>query len=185
VPQQIVEVIAMVAKRGPVAGLVNNAGIHTMAAAESLEADAFDDLMRLNLTSMLIASQQVRPLMVEAGGGTIVNMGSLFGDFGVAGNLAYCVSKAGAAALTRCLAVEWAKDCIQVFNVAPGYIETDLNRDFLARETVRKAITKRIPAGRIGTSDDVAGLVGLLFDPRCKFITGETIRIDGGQGIRL
>lgn len=184
-PEDLAEAIAAVAARGPLAGLVNNAGAHVICPAAELEAEAFEGLMRLNVTSMLVASRAARPHMAAAGGGLIVNMGSFFADYGVAGNLAYCASKAAVGALTRCLAVEWAADAIRVLNMAPGYIETDLNRDFLEQDAVRRALVKRIPAGRIGRAEDVASLVGLLFADESGFLTGETIRIDGGQGVRL
>jgi len=80
------------------------------------------------------------------------------------------------------LAVEWARHGITAINIAPGYIETDLNKDFLARESVRAWMAKRIPVGRPGQPADVARFVGALFAEDMPFLTGETIYIDGGQG---
>jgi NAD(P)-dependent dehydrogenase (short-subunit alcohol dehydrogenase family) len=88
-------------------------------------------------------------------------------------------------AITRCLATEWAKDGIRVLDVAPGYIETELNRDFLGTEKNRSWIKRRVPVGRPGSVDEVARLVGALFSEKIGFLTGETIYVDGGQGANL
>ena len=93
------------------------------------------------------------------------------------------MSKAAVGAITRCLAVEWAEDGISVVNVAPGYVETDFNRDFMRRDAVRRWLERRIPAGRTGTPEEVAGLVAALFDMRSPYLTGETIYLDGGHGM--
>ena len=84
--------------------------------------------------------------------------------------------------MTRAMAAEWAKDRIRILDVAPGYIETDLNRDYLSREKVQQWLARRIPVGRPGSVSEVARLVGLLFAEDIPFLTGETITIDGGQG---
>ncbi|MGX9080677.1 SDR family NAD(P)-dependent oxidoreductase, partial [Klebsiella pneumoniae] len=86
-----------------------------------------------------------------------------FDKLAVIDNLAYCASKAAVGAITRCLAAEWACDGIRVLDVAPGYIETDLNRDFLASEKVRAWLKRRVPSGRPGSPLEVARLVGALY----------------------
>ena len=176
------ESIEAIAMRGPIIGLVNNAGLHEGKPSIELSAEQFERIMRMNATSVLVASREAQPHLVAANGGLIVNIGSFFEHLGVVDNLAYCASKAAVGAMTRCLATEWAADGIRVLNVAPGYIETDLNRDFLARENVRQWIKKRIPIGRAGRVDEVARLVGALFSENISFLTGETIVIDGGHG---
>lgn len=175
--------IKTVAERGPIIGLVNNAGAQRAGPSATLSAADFEATMRLNATSVLVASREVYPHLKAAGGGLIVNMGSFFEKLGVSRNLAYCASKAAIGAITRCLAVEWARDNISVLDIAPGYIETDLNREFLAREKVRSLLERRIPVGRPGQPSEVARLVGMLFAERIGFLTGETIYIDGGQGM--
>lgn len=177
-------VFAEIGEAGPVAGLVNNAGFHTAAPSARLQRQDFEDVMRLNATAVMLAAREVYPLLKARGGGTIVNIGSFFDKLGVPENLAYCASKAAVAAVTRCLAVEWARDGITVLNVAPGYIETDLNRDFLARDSVRRWIDKRIPVGRAGQPEEVASLIAGLMTANNGFLTGETIYIDGGQGMQ-
>ncbi len=173
---------AEVAGRGPVAGLVNNAGVHILGAANALSVEDFNRTMALNATAVMVAAREVWPLLRERGG-TIVNIGSFFDKLGVPDNLAYCASKAAVAAMTRCMAVEWAGDGIRVMNVAPGYIETDLNRDWLARDKVRAWMKSRIPVGGPGAAADVARLVAAIFAEEIGFLTGETIYIDGGQGM--
>lgn len=173
---------AGIAERGPIAGLVNNAGVHIGGAIATLEIGDFDRTMALNATAVMVAARELYPYLRQAGG-IIVNIGSFFDRMGVPDNLAYCASKAAVAAMTRVMAVEWAEDGIRAVNVAPGYIETDLNRDYLAREKVRNWMKSRIPVGSPGRPQDVARLVGAIVCDRIGFLTGETIYIDGAQGI--
>lgn len=173
---------AKIAASGRLVGLVNNAGVHLGSPTSSLATAEFDKVMALNATAVMIAAREAYPHL-KKNGGTLVNIGSFFDKLGVPDNLAYCASKAAVAAMTRCMAVEWADDGIAVVNVAPGYIETDLNRDFLARDKVRRWLETRIPVKRPGTPEEVARLVGAIFAERIGFLTGETIYIDGGQGM--
>lgn len=176
------EAFAEIAKRGPISGLVNNAGVHILGSIATLSTEDFDKTFALNTTAVMVASREAYPHLKE-NGGTIVNIGSFFDKLGVPDNLAYCASKAAVAAMTRCMAVEWARDGIRVMNVAPGYIETDLNKDFLAREKVQKWMASRIPVGQPGKAEDVAKLVAAIFGESINFLTGETIYIDGAQGM--
>jgi NAD(P)-dependent dehydrogenase (short-subunit alcohol dehydrogenase family) len=181
----IARAIASVAQRGTIVGLVNNAGAHESRASAELSLSEFEAAMRLNASAVLVASREVYPHLRKSGDGLIVNIGSFFDRLAVAENLAYCASKAAVGAITRCLASEWAKDGIRVLDVAPGYIETDLNREFLSNEKVRSWLKRRVPVGRPGSVDEVARLVGALFSERIGFLTGETIYVDGGQGANL
>ncbi len=171
-----------IAERGPIAGLVNNAGVHILGSIATLTTEDFNKTIALNTTAVMVAAREAYPHLKQ-NGGTIVNIGSFFDKLGVPDNLAYCASKAAVAAMTRCMAVEWARDGIRVMNVAPGYIETDLNRDFLAREKVQKWMASRIPVGKPGKASDVAKLVAAIFGESIGFLTGETIYIDGAQGM--
>ncbi|MFL1461779.1 SDR family NAD(P)-dependent oxidoreductase [Roseococcus sp. DSY-14] len=174
---------AAIRAAGPLAGLVNNAGAHTARPSAELPTAEWEAVLRLDATAAFIACREAHAGLVANGGGTIVNIGSFFGALGVPGSLAYCAAKAAVGAMTRVLASEWAADGIRVLNVAPGYIETDLNREFLADAKVQSWLKRRVPAGRAGTPEEVARLVGLLFDPGIGFLTGETITMDGGQGM--
>ena len=179
----IQQTIKAIAAQGPIIGLVNNAGLHATSPAADLSAAAFETIMRTNATSVVVAAREVYPHLKAAGGGMIVNIGSFFDKLGVPENTGYCASKAAVAAITRCLAVEWATDRIRVMNVAPGYIETDLNHDFLAKDKVRAWLSRRIPVGHAGKPEDVARIVAGLFRDDVGFLTGETIYLDGGQGM--
>lgn len=170
---------------GQVTGLVNNAGIHIEAPSDRQALSEFEDVLRTNATATFAICQQAFPHMKEAGDGLIVNIGSFFDKMGVKRNAAYCASKAAVAAITRCLAVEWANKGIRVLTVAPGYIETDLNKDVLADEKVKAFLASRIPVGGPAQAQDVAALVASLFQERIPFLTGETIYLDGAQGMAL
>lgn len=169
----------------PVSGLVNNAGVHVQGRSETFSMADFERVMSTNATSVFLASQIAFPYLKKAQGGLIVNIGSFYDKIGVRGNLAYCASKAAVAAMTRCLAVEWARNGIRVLNVAPGYIVTDLNRQEITSGPLAAYLEKRIPNGRPGAAADVAELVCTLFSLSGGFMTGETLYIDGGQGVAL
>jgi NAD(P)-dependent dehydrogenase (short-subunit alcohol dehydrogenase family) len=179
----IAKAVAAVAARGPIVGLVNNAGIYEEHRSNELSAVEFERVMRTNATSVVVAAREVYPHLKGAGGGLIVNIGSFFDKMGVSRSVAYCASKAAIGAITRCLAVEWAADNIRVVDVAPGYIATDLNAEFREKESVKTWIRRRIPVARPGEPEEVARLVGSLFRSDLGFLTGETIYIDGGQGM--
>jgi NAD(P)-dependent dehydrogenase (short-subunit alcohol dehydrogenase family) len=172
-----------VAREGALYGLVNNAGIHLDGASHELETATYERVMQTNATAVFTACREAYPHLVAGGGGTIVNIGSFFDKIGVKRNLAYCASKAAVGAITRCLAVEWASKGIRVLDVAPGYVVTDLNRDALESGPVREYIDKRIPGRRPGTVNEIARLVAAIYSEDIPFLTGETIYIDGGQGI--
>lgn len=179
----IARAVAAVAARGPIAGLVNNAGLYEAQVSAALRADDFERIMRTNATSVLVAAREVYPHLRRAGGGLIVNIGSYYDKLGVAKTVAYCASKAAVGAITRCLAVEWAADNIRVIDVAPGYVATELNAKFRAREATQRWIEQRIPVGRAGNPAEIGRLVATLFTSPIAYLTGETIYIDGALGM--
>ncbi len=170
---------------GGLIGVVNNAGLHKESKSSALPTPEFEELMATNATSVMMMCREAYPHLKSAGGGKIVNIGSFFDKIGVSRNLAYCASKAAVGAITRCLAVEWARDAITVLNVAPGYILTDINRDLMANEKFRGWIESRSPLRRPGDTGEVARLVAALYTEDIPFLTGETIYIDGGQGMAI
>ena len=174
---------AVVAKTGALNGLVNNAGIHLDGASHELATGTYEKVMATNATAVFAACREAYPHLVKSGGGSIVNIGSFFDKLGVKRNVAYCASKAAVGAITRCLAVEWANRGIRVIDVAPGYIVTDLNREAMTSGPLADYLKKRIPSGTTGKTSDVAKLVGALFAEDMPFLSGETIYIDGAQGI--
>jgi NAD(P)-dependent dehydrogenase (short-subunit alcohol dehydrogenase family) len=173
----------VVKQAGALHGLVNNAGIHLDAPSRELATPVYEQVMATNATAVFAACREAYPHLVKSGGGIIVNIGSFFDKVGVKRNVAYCASKAAVGAITRCLAVEWASKGIRVLDVAPGYIVTDLNRDAMTKGPLADYLRKRIPSGVMGTTADVAKLVAAIIGEDLPFLTGETIYIDGGQGI--
>ncbi|KRB70594.1 SDR family NAD(P)-dependent oxidoreductase [Noviherbaspirillum sp. Root189] len=168
---------------GPIVGLVNNAGVHLEGPSTSFSREDYESVFATNTTSVFMSCQHIYSYLVDSGGGLIINIGSFFDKLGVKRNLAYCASKAAVGAITRCLAVEWASKGIRVIDVAPGYITTDLNKEAMSSGPLREYLEKRIPGRNPGTSEDVAKLVKALYMTDSPFLSGETIYIDGAQGV--
>jgi NAD(P)-dependent dehydrogenase (short-subunit alcohol dehydrogenase family) len=139
--------------------------------------------LAVNVTAVFALCREAYPHLAAAGTSTIINLGSFFDKIGARYSAAYCASKAGVGAVTRCLAVEWAKQGIRVVNVAPGYVATDLNRNYMESDSFLAFLRQRVPVGRPAESEEVARLVGTLYDEDLPFLTGETIYMDGGQGV--
>jgi len=169
-------------KAGRIDGLVNNAGVHLYGKSAELATARYEQVMDTNARSVFLCCREVYPYL-ERAGGTIVNIGSFFDKLGVKQNLAYCASKAAVGAITRCLAVEWAAKKIRVLDVAPGYIETELNAEAMRKGALRAFLEARVPTGGPGSVADVARLVAALVSEDIPFLTGETIYVDGGQGM--
>lgn len=168
---------------GPLAIVVNNAGI---AASKPFlaESDAeWADIIATNLDGARRVAQVAAQRMARHGrGGSIVNVASILA-FGVKAQLgAYAAAKAGLVSLTRTMAVELARDQIRVNALAPGYIATELNRDFLASEA-GQAIVKRVPLRRFGQAADLDGALLLLASDAGRWMTGSVIVVDGGHGV--
>ena len=169
-------------KTGRIDGLVNNAGVHLYGKSAELPTARYEEVMDTNARSVFLCSREAYPYLARAGG-TIVNIGSFFDKLGVKQNLAYCASKAAVGAITRCLAVEWAPKKIRVLDVAPGYIETELNAEAMQKGAVRAFLEARVPTGGPGNVQDVARMVAALFSENIPYLTGATIYLDGGQGM--
>jgi 2-deoxy-D-gluconate 3-dehydrogenase len=164
--------------------LVNNAGTTVRKQPQDLTAEDWHLVMNTNLTSAFICSQAAYPHMVKAGGGKIINTGSMMSLFGASYAAPYATSKGGIVQLTRSLAVAWAKDNIQVNAILPGWVDTDLTRQ--AREQVtglNDKVMTRTPAQRWGSPDDFAGIAVFLAAPASDFVTGAAIAIDGGYSV--
>jgi len=169
-------------KAGRIDGLVNNAGIHLDGRSNELATAIYDQVMGTNARAVFVACREAYPHL-ERAGGTIINIGSFFDKLGVKQNLAYCASKAAVGAITRCLAVEWAPKKIRVLDVAPGYIETELNAEAMQKGALRAFLEARVPTGGPGNVQDVARMVAALFSENIPYLTGATIYLDGGQGM--
>lgn len=182
--KQIRRAFRDLAERGPIIALVNNAGIHSQNRAAETSTEEFRALLEINAIGLFVACREVHPYMQANGGGQIVNIGSFMDHMGVPTQSGYCASKAAVGAITRCLGVEWARDGIQVVNVAPGYVATDMNADFLASEGGQRLL-KRIPLRRAAADEEVAALVDSILAERAPYLTGTTIYMDGGFGVSL
>lgn len=168
---------------GGLHGLVNNAGIHLDGPSDRLETSVYETVMKTNATAVYTTCREAYPHLVKSGGGIIVNIGSFFDKIGVKRNVPYCAAKAAVGAITRCLAVEWAPKKISVVDVAPGYIETDLNREALTQGPLKDYLARRIPTGSHAGTEAISRLVAAIFSENIPYLTGETIYVDGGQGI--
>lgn len=171
---------ALVREIGAVDILINNAGlVREGAALRHAEAD-WDVVMDTNLKGMFFVAQALAPGMRERGGGSIINVASILGLRQAGGVLSYAVSKAGVIQLTKSLALEWARHGIRVNAMAPGYIDTELNRDFWQTDAGR-ALIARIPQRRLGQLDDLDGPLLLLASDASRYMTGAVIAVDGGH----
>lgn len=166
---------------GPLRILVNNAGVAKTAAALETPLEDWDSVIEVNLRGAWIMAQEAGRAMAAHGeGGSIINISSILGLNGTQGVPAYGASKAALINLTRALAAEWARHGIRVNALAPGYIETNLNKDFLASQA-GEAIRKRIPQRRFGRLHDLDGPLLLLAGDAGGFMTGSVVVVDGGH----
>ena len=165
---------------GPITILVNNAGVARTRAALDQSLEEWRATLEPNLTGAFLAAQAAARTMRETGGGTIVNIASILGERVSKGLAAYAASKAGLIQLTKALALEWAPLGVRVNALAPGYIETDLNRAFFATEAGARLIA-RIPQQRLGQMSDLDGPLLLLCSDASRYVTGSVLAVDGGH----
>jgi 3-oxoacyl-[acyl-carrier protein] reductase len=168
------------AELGGLTALVNNAGIGSISPIGRYREDQFDRLVAVNLKGAWNGIRAAAPLIKLNGGGAIVNVTSLSGFRATRGEAPYSAAKAGVNALTQGAALELAPD-IRVNGVAPGFVATPLTQAFLGDERLRQAVVGGTPLGRIGTSDEVADVVVFLCSPMARYVTGQTIVVDGGS----
>jgi NAD(P)-dependent dehydrogenase (short-subunit alcohol dehydrogenase family) len=161
--------------------VVNNAGVTDPRPALEIDAEEWRRVMATNLDGAFFVAQAAAKAMIAAGKrGAIINIASILG-LRVAGNVSsYTASKAALIQLTRALALEWARYGIRVNVLCPGYVETDLNRDFFATEA-GQALIRRIPQRRLGRPDDLDGALLLLASDAGSYITGAVLAADGGH----
>ena len=169
---------------GPVNVLVNNAGVLSVSTVESISEEDWDRVIETNLTGPFLMSRAVLPSMRRAGGGSIVNIGSVLGLVAIKDRAAYCASKGGLTLLTKAMALDHAHENIRVNCICPSVVETELVRGlFSDTEEGRRAKQARIgtiPLGRLGRPDDVTGLAVFLSSDESSWMTGTAIPVDGG-----
>jgi 3-oxoacyl-[acyl-carrier protein] reductase len=161
--------------------LVNNAGITRDNLLLRMSEEEWDSVMETNLKGLFLVSKAVAKHMVRSRAGSIINISSIVGLVGNAGQANYAASKGGVIAFSHSLAKELASRGIRVNAVAPGFIETDMTAALPAE--ARDSYVKKIPLGRLGNIEDIAEIVAFLSGPGSSYITGEVFRVDGGLAI--
>ncbi len=169
---------------GAVNVLVNNAGILGPSTVETISEDDWDRVVATNLKGPFLMSRAVLPAMRRAGGGSIVNIGSILGLIAMKDRAAYCASKGGVTMLTKAMAVDHAQDKIRVNCICPSIVETDLVRDLFANDEAgqraKEARLATLPLGRFGKPADIAELAVYLASDESSWMTGTAIPLDGG-----
>ncbi len=161
--------------------VVNNAGIARNAPALEMDEATWDEVVDTNLRGAWLVAQTAAQRMVKAGtGGSIINIASILAKRVNGHNAPYIASKAGLLHLTRALALEWARYSVRVNAILPGYIETDINREFF-QTAAGQAMIKRVPQRRLGRPEDLDGALLLLASDASSFMTGAEIAVDGGH----
>ena len=159
--------------------VVNNAGITRDGLLMRMKDADWDDVIQTNLRSAFVVSRAAGKIMVRQKSGRIINITSVIGVIGNAGQANYSASKAGVIGLTKSMARELASRGICINAVAPGYIETDMTAGLA--DKVREQIQSQIPMQSLGTPQDVAGMVRFLAGPASRYVTGQVFHVDGGM----
>jgi len=164
--------------------LVNNAGALSVSTVESISEEEWDQLMETNLKGPFLMSRAVLKAMRRAGGGTIVNVGSILGLVAMKDRAAYCASKGGVTMLTKAMALDHAHENIRVNCICPSIVETELVRDLFSSteegKRAREARLATLPLGRFGKPEEVAELAVFLASEESSWMTGTAIPLDGG-----
>jgi 3-oxoacyl-[acyl-carrier protein] reductase len=178
--EQVESVLKQVAEQfGDVSILVNNAGITRDTLLMRMKDEDWDAVISTNLKSVFRMSQAVLRPMMKARVGRIVNISSVVGHMGNAGQTNYAAAKAGMTGFTKSLAAEVGSRGITVNCVAPGFIATDMTAEL--SEDIKNQMLTRIPVGRLGSAEEIAATVVFLASPSAAYITGETIHVNGGM----
>jgi 2-deoxy-D-gluconate 3-dehydrogenase len=185
-PESCAKMVAdTLARFGRLDILVNNAGINIRKAPELYTPAEWREVLAINLDGAFYCAQAAYPAMQRAGGGKVINIGSMMSIFGASFAVPYAASKGGIVQMTRALATAWATDNIQVNAILPGWIDTDLTKK--AREVIQglhQDVLHRTPAARWGVPDDFRGIAVFLASKASDFVTGTAIPVDGGFSVR-
>jgi len=173
----------VVAELGGLDVLVNNSGVITASRLLDTSIEEWDRVLGTNLRGTFLVCRAAGRHLVAQGSGKVINIASSFGVKPVSGFSAYSASKAGILQLTKVLALEWARDNVQVNAIAPGYVATDLSSAIVEDEAYAAKITARIPARRMATADEIGPLAVLLASPASDYLTGSVLVTDGGHSL--
>ena len=173
------------AQFGVIDVLVNNAGIMFEEPVTTMTESQWDDMLTVNLRAPFLLIKHVVPVMRRNGGGVIVNIGSIEGEAANPRHTAYCTTKAGIHGMTRALAVELGEDAIRVNAIAPGWIETDLVKEYIAgvpdKVGFERSMKQLHPVRRLGQIEDIGQVAVFLASDESAFVTGQVIVADGGR----
>jgi NAD(P)-dependent dehydrogenase (short-subunit alcohol dehydrogenase family) len=176
---------AVAAFDGRVDVLVNNAAVALRKPSEELTVDEIDAMWHVNVRAVLLLCAAIVPVMVEHGGGSVINVSSVSGLRGTPRRAAYAATKAALDGITRALAMEYGPRGVRANSVAPGVVETALWRELLARDGVEETIVGQTALRRLATPDDIADVVVFLASDAARFVTGEVLAADGGMRATL
>ncbi|RXZ00548.1 SDR family NAD(P)-dependent oxidoreductase [Fictibacillus sp. S7] len=176
--QRVVDYAA--AELGTIDILINNAGINIAKPALEVTEEDWDRILDINLKGAFFCSQAAAKIMVPKKAGKIVNIASQMAFVGYFNRAAYCASKGGMVQMTKALAVEWAQHKINVNAVAPTFIETEMTGKMFKDEAFKADVLRRIPLGELAEPSDISNAALYLSSNVSKFVTGETIKVDGG-----
>ncbi len=180
-PEMVNEVFGKIAaKYGHLDILINNAGVEDINEFVNVTEAQYDKIMGVNLRGGFFTAQAASRIMEKQKSGKILNIGSLGSAIGLAESAVYCGTKSGILGITRTMAIELAKSNVQVNAIGPGYFRTPMTEPFFQDPEHKKWIEERIPAGRVGTAEDLLGAVIFLCSSASNYMTGQIIYVDGG-----
>ncbi|MBM4308805.1 MAG: SDR family oxidoreductase, partial [Deltaproteobacteria bacterium] len=161
--------------------LLNNAGISpVLKKAEEMALKEWEEIVKVNLTGTFLFCQAVGKVMIQQGGGKIINMISVGAVVAFPRQIAYCVTKGGILQLTKVLAIEWARHNIQVNAIGPAYLETELTKGMRESKVISEDLLRKTPMGRFGKPEEVVGAALYLASDASSYVTGQTLFVDGG-----
>jgi len=166
---------------GPIDVLINNAGIQRRFRLDEISLDVWDEVLRTNLTSAMLVSQQVARGMIGRGRGKIVNICSVMSDLARTTTGAYAAAKGGLKMLTRAMCADWGPLGVQANAIGPGYFATDMTRPLIENPDFNAWVVNRTPARRWGLPEELVGAAAFFSSPASDFVNGQILYVDGGM----